>query len=174
MEIKKPKSPLTKKSKKKKKLHPRRKREDFTIRKSILPAIPDITATDQSAHFVSVLENLYATAISGSYAASVLELKILHQLVEVEGEEGEEVEDRFDKAKFLLLQDKLLELKALKDLGSAFGLDGETVRCLIETRIQALFGKTSSKKQKGTAFVGDDSQFLTHMIKQRILQKQNK
>lgn len=98
----------------------------------------------------------------------------MHQLVDVEGEDGEVVEDRFDKKSFLLLQDKLLELKALKELGAVFGLDNETIRCIIETKIQALFGKSHSKKKKGKAFVGTDEQFLTHAIKEEIIKKQGR
>lgn len=134
-----------------------------------LPKIPQLTVTDQTNPFIAAIENVYSLAVSSSLAAAIVELKILHQVSQDGEGSGEEVENRFDKERYLQLHNKLLELKSIKEIGSVFGLDNHTIDQILTSRIDALFGRSGSSSSKNKkAFLGTDEQFLTHLIKKKI------
>ena len=73
---------------------------------------------------------------------------------------------------FTDIQNKFLELKAIKELGVAFGLDSKYLDQIMSVRIEALFGKKVPKGTSPSAFFGSDEDFLSYMAKQRIIAKQ--
>jgi hypothetical protein len=172
-----------KKKKKKKKGKPKGKKDeklkklklDLTSKKTPanpVPEIPELPVTDEAHRFLRVLESVYSAAHGSSYAAAVMEVKMLaSQLKDVddEEEEGSEVENRFDKSRFIQLYDKLIELKSIKELAPAFGLDTDTVNQILQVRIQALFGSGNASSSGKKGFYGNDEQFLKHVAKQKII-----
>lgn len=167
----KPKKSKTKKLKAKKKLEDLvNPRQAELTKGALLSKIPELPVTDQANAFIAAVENLYSLTLSSSLAAAIVEAKLLDQVSEEDLEDaGREVEDRFDKEKYLQLQQKLLELRAIKDLGVVFGLDQQVISHILSTRVEVLFG-SPHRAAPGSpkAFIGDDPQFLNYMLKKKV------
>ena len=144
---------------KKKKIKTKKKKTKKALNKERPDSlkVPDLPTTDQATRFVSAIEDIYGLALSSSFAAAIVELKLVKESID-DDEEGGEIEDRFSKALFTELQEKFLELKAVKGLGSAFGLDNKYLDQIMSVRIEALFGKKIQKGESKSAFFGNEEE----------------
>lgn len=152
---------------------PRKKKKVKKVKKSSAPQQklpsqekePGVVESEQSRHFLSLLQRTYKSAQDSALAAAQLDLSIAQTYAQDSGE----VPDEFESQRFLSTVRKLLELKVIKDFAEALEL-GSYLPELMSARIHALFGaaQPTSKHQASTAFFGTDAEFLTHQVKQEL------